>query len=76
MADENPMPEGVTVDRSGERPVRKDTRSMLHMLRDELNKHFPKATDRTINSGGKQVGLMDAVNEAVDGAPAPGSQEY
>lgn len=76
MADESNPPDGVTVDRSGERPVRVDNRGMLHMLRDELNKHFPHATDATVNVGGKQQGLMDAVDDAVKGAPAPGVGEY
>ncbi len=76
MADEmeTPMPEGVTVDRSMDVPRRKDTRGMLHMLRDELNTHFPKATDRKVGTQGQD--LMSAVDEAVKGAPAPGSEEY
>lgn len=76
MADDADQPEGVMIDRSGDTPVRKDSRGVLHMLRDELNKHFPHATDVKVNNGGKPQGLMDAVDEAVKGAPASGSQEY
>jgi hypothetical protein len=72
------MPAGVDIDRSGEVPKRTDSRSVMKMLHDELAQHF-SAKDRTVNNGGaqgKQVGLMDAVDEAVTGAPAPGAQEY
>lgn len=71
MADQN---DDVTIDNSGDRPVRRDNRGMLHMLRDELNKHFPHPTDVNVNNGGKRQGLMDAVDEAVKGAPDPGSE--
>jgi len=73
MADQ--MPEGVTVDRTGDKPVRTDNRSVMKMLHDELAAHFG-AKERTVNSGGKQMGLDEAVDEAVRGAPAPGSEEY
>jgi hypothetical protein len=74
MADQ--MPEGVTVDRTGERPVRQDTRGVMRMLHDELAEHFA-AKDRKVNvGGGKMQGLMDTVDEAVKGAPDPGSEEY
>lgn len=62
----------VSVDRSSDRPVRTDNRSVLHQLRDALNAHLP--TDVNVNSDGKRQGLMDAVDEAVKGAPAPGSE--
>lgn len=70
------MPEGVTVDRSTDVPRRVDQRSVMKMLHDELSQHFA-AKDRTVNTGGaqgRQQGLMDAVDEAVKGAPEPGSE--
>jgi len=73
MADQ--MPEGVTVDRTGDVPVRKDSRSVMKMLHDELAAHFA-AKEPNVNSGGKRMGLDEAVDEAVRGAPAPGSEEY
>jgi len=69
------MPEGVTVDRTGDKPVRTDNRSVMKMLHDELAAHFG-AKEPTVNSGGKRMGLDEAVDEAVKGAPAPGSEEY
>ncbi len=75
MAD---LPEGVTVDRSGPVPARTDNRSVLKMLHDELTSHFalPKPTDRNVNDGGQKKGLMNAVDDAVNGAPAAGSEDY
>lgn len=63
-----------TVDRSGDTPVRKDNRGLLHMLHDEIGKAIGvnAAKDRTVNGGDRQKGLMDAVDDAVKGAPAPG----
>lgn len=67
MADDTP---DFTVDRSGPVPKRTDNRGVLHMIHDELSKTLGigRATDRTVNSGGKQQGVMDAVDEAVNGA--------
>lgn len=78
MADDSEQPKGVDIDRSTDVPRRVDSRGLLGMLHDELGKHFA-AKDRTVNVGGaqgRQVGLMDAVDDAVKGAPEPGSSEY
>lgn len=75
MADETN--DSVTVDRSGDRPVRKDSRGVLHMIHDELGKALGigAAKDRKVNAGdGKMAGLMDTVDKAVADAPAPGSE--
>lgn len=66
----------VTVDRSGDRPVRTDNRSILHMMHDELGKALGigRAKDVAVNDGGQKKGLMDAVDDAVKGAPAPGGE--
>jgi len=68
MADVKPEP---TVDKA-------ESPGILRQLHDALVSHFalPKPTDRTVNDGGQKKGLMDAVDDAVNGAPAPGSQEY
>lgn len=74
MADEN---DSVNVDRSGDRPVRTDNRGILHMMHDELGKALGigRAKDVGVRGqGGDKQGLMDAVDEAVKGAPAPGSE--
>lgn len=70
MADDvTQMKPGVTVTRSpGEVPVRKDTRSLMEQLRDEFNSHLgtaPQHNGQTVDQ---------AVDEAVKGAPAPGSE--
>lgn len=73
MADAN---DSVTVDRSGPVPVRKDNRGVLHMLHDEIGKALGigRAKDVAVRGqGGEKQGLMDAVDEAVKGAPASGS---
>lgn len=75
MADDANQPEGVTIDRSGEVPRRIDKRGVLGMLHDELSKHF-SAKDITVNNGGQRQGLMDAVDDAVKSAPAPGAGDY
>jgi len=65
------------VDRSTSTPTRTDKRGLLHMLHDELGKAIGvgAAKDRKVNvGGGKSEGLMDAVDEAVKGAPDPGSE--
>lgn len=69
--------EDFTVDRTGDRPVRKDNRTMLHMMHQELGKvlGIGAAKDRVVSGqGGERQGLMDAVDEAVTGAPAPGTE--
>lgn len=52
----------------GKPPVRKDNRGVLHMIHDELGKALGigTATDRRVGTEGK--GLMDTVDEAVEGA--------
>lgn len=67
---------GVTIDRSTDVPRRIDNRGVLGMLHDELSKHFAAKDRNVINQQGQKQGLMDAVDEAVKGAPAPGSSEY
>lgn len=74
MADEK---DSVTVDRSGERPVRKDNRTILHMMHEELGKALGIGAAKDIavrGQGGEKQGLMDAVDEAVAGAPPPGRE--
>lgn len=69
--------EDFTVDRSpGQKPLRTDNRGILHMMHDELGKALgigkgDGAGKHIIN--GKGTTVMDAVNEAVKGAPAPDS---
>lgn len=63
--------EGVTIDRSGDRPVRIDNRSVLHQLRDALNEHLGQAPKHIVDGKGKTVD--EVVNDAVAGAPAPDS---
>lgn len=71
------MADDVTIDRTGDVPKRTDNRSVLHQLRDALNAHLPAtATDRNVSDNGQKKSLMQAVDDAVTGAPAPGSQEY
>jgi hypothetical protein len=68
MADSN----DVTIDRTpGQNPVRTDKRGILHMLHDELGKQLGigQAVDRNVNDAGQKKGLMDAVDDAVTGAP-------
>lgn len=70
---------GITIDRSGDVPVRKDTRGVLHMFHDELGKALGIGRAKDIGvrgQGGEKQGLMDAVDEAVKGAPPPGSTDY
>lgn len=74
MADQ--VPEGVEIDRSTDVPRRIDHRGVLGMLHDELSKHFAGKDRNVINQSGQKQGLMDAVDEAVKGAPEPGSGEY
>jgi hypothetical protein len=64
------------IDRSTDRPARTDKRSVLHMFHDELGKALGigRAKDVAVRGeNGEKQGVMDAVNEAVKGAPAPGS---
>lgn len=53
-------------------PQRVDKRGILEMLRDEIDEKLGISAkkDRKVGVNGK--GLMEAVDEAVDGAPAPG----
>lgn len=74
MADQN---DDVSVDRTGDVPKRTDNRTVLHMFHDELGKALGigRAKDLSVRGqGGEKQGLMDAVDEAVKGAPAPGSE--
>lgn len=74
MADDTDHSQDFTVDRSGDVPRRTDNRGVLHMIHDELGKALGigQAKDRNVSgAGGKPQGLMDAVDEAVKGAPAP-----
>lgn len=76
MADQNDHSGDFTVDRSGDVPVRKDNRGVLHMLHDEIGKALGigKGTGAGKHViGGKPTSVMDAVDDAVAGAPAPGS---
>jgi len=73
MADHS---DDFTVDRTpGQKPLRTDNRGILHMLHDEIGKQLGigRAKDATVNVEGKQTGVMDAVNDAVDGAPKQAS---
>lgn len=75
MADDTDHSQDFTIDRSGPIPRRTDNRGVLHMIHDELGKALGigQAKDVNVNNGGKPQGLMDAVDEAVKGAPAPGN---
>lgn len=69
--------EDFTVDRSGDKPVRKDNRGMLHMLHDEIGKAL--GIGKSDGAGkhivaGQPTSVMDAVDDAVKDAPAPGSE--
>jgi len=75
MADQDHS-QDFEVDRSTDVPRRTDKRGVLHMIHDELGKALGigRANDLgTQGEGGKHQGVMDAVDEAVKGAPAPGS---
>lgn len=78
MADKNDHSDDFSVDRAeGARPVRTDNRGILHMVHDELGKALGigRAKDLGVRGqDGKQQGLMDAVDEAVKGAPSPGNE--
>lgn len=74
MADQN---DEITIDRTGDRPSRRDNRGILHMMHDELGKALGigRAKDVGVRGqDGQHQGLMDAVDEAVKGAPPPGSE--
>lgn len=74
MAD---LKDDVSVDRSGDRPVRTDNRTVLHMFHDELGKALGigRAKDVGVRGqDGSHSGLMDAVDSAVKDAPPPGSE--
>lgn len=74
MADDTQ--EDFTIDRTGDRPVRKDNRGMLHMLHDEIGKTLGIGQGTGAGKhvvGGKPTTVMEAVDDAVKGAPAPGS---
>lgn len=62
-----------TVDRTpGQVPSRTDNRTILHTLHDELGKALGigRAKDAgVVNQDGSHSGLMDAVDQAVSGAP-------
>ena len=79
MADDSQQPDGVTIDRSGSVPRRVDNRGVLHMIHDELGKALGIGQGTGAGKhmvGGKLQTVDDAVNDAVNGAPAPGSEEY
>lgn len=70
-ADIEEVKPGVTVERAkGYPPRRVDKRSILEMLHQEIGEKLGKNKDRRVGVDGK--GLMEAVDEAVTGAPAPG----
>ena len=70
----------VEVDRTeGYAPRRVDKRGVLEMLRDEINERLGNAPGqkKDVRVGTEGKGLMEAVDEAVTGAPAPGpSNDY
>ena len=76
MADESSQ--DFDIDRTeGLPPRRTDKRGVLRMIHDELGKALGigRAKDATVRGeDGSKQGVMDAVNEAVKGAPAPGSE--
>lgn len=74
MADDDHS-DDFTVDRSNNRPARTDNRGMLHMLHDEIGKALGIGKgDGTKYVPNSKPGVMDAVDEAVKGAPPPGSE--
>jgi hypothetical protein len=75
MADQDHS-QDYEVDRSTDVPRRTDKRGVLHMLHDEIGKALGigQAKDLGVRKAtGEHQGLMDAVDEAVKGAPNPGS---
>lgn len=75
MADDTS--DDFTIDRSGPVPSRTDNRGVLHMFHDELGKALGigRAKDVAVRGqDGRKQGVMDAVDEAVKGAPPPGSE--
>lgn len=60
----------VSIDRTpGYDPRRVDKRSLLEMLHEEIGEKLGKNKERRVGTDGK--GLMEAVDEAVKGAPPP-----
>lgn len=74
MADHS---EDYDVDRSTDTPTRTDKRGILHMLHDEIGKHLGIGRAKEVGTQGepgRQKALMETVDEAVKGAPDPGSE--
>lgn len=70
------MADDTQEDFTGDRPVRKDNRGVLHMLHEEIGNALGIGKSAGAGKhvvGGKPTTVMDAVDDAVKGAPAPGS---